>query len=120
MLSVHVDNIDDIAIIACEGRIVRSEAAFKLRDAVMSQQNMRTIVLDLSEAQALEGGGLGMLTALLRWASDHEIELKLFNPTPAVQSRLENYDLTHFDIASFDDMMALVSRAENERHTRAA
>jgi hypothetical protein len=33
----------------CEGRIVRSEAAFKLRRAVTSQRDVQTIVLDLSK-----------------------------------------------------------------------
>ncbi len=33
MLSVHIENIDELAVIECEGRIVRSEAAFKLREA---------------------------------------------------------------------------------------
>ena len=30
MLSVHSERIGEIAVIECEGRIVRSEAAFKL------------------------------------------------------------------------------------------
>jgi hypothetical protein len=29
MLSVHVENIGEIAVIECEGRIVRSDAAFR-------------------------------------------------------------------------------------------
>jgi hypothetical protein len=44
-----------------EGRIVQSEAAFKLRDAVTSQSDARTVVLELTEVHAIEGGGLGML-----------------------------------------------------------
>ena len=34
MLKLNIDNIGDLAIVECEGRIVQSEAAFKLRDAV--------------------------------------------------------------------------------------
>ena len=37
MLKLNIDNIGDLAIVECEGRIVQSEAAFKLRDAVTSQ-----------------------------------------------------------------------------------
>jgi anti-anti-sigma regulatory factor len=59
MLSVHSENIGDLAVVECEGRVVRSEAAFKLREAVTSQRDARTIVLDLSEVHAIEGGGLG-------------------------------------------------------------
>jgi anti-anti-sigma regulatory factor len=60
MLTVHIENIGDLTVIECEGRIVRSEAAFKLRDAVTLQSDSRIIVLDLSEVSAIEGGGLGM------------------------------------------------------------
>ena len=36
MLKLNVENIGDLAIVECEGRIVRSESAFKLRDVVTS------------------------------------------------------------------------------------
>ena len=49
MLRVRVENIGEMAVIECEGRIVRSEAAFKLREAVKSQRDARIVVLDLSE-----------------------------------------------------------------------
>jgi hypothetical protein len=58
------ENIGEMAVIECEGRIDRSEAAFKLREAVTSQRDARIIVLDLSEVFAIEGGGLGMLVFL--------------------------------------------------------
>jgi hypothetical protein len=38
MLSVYIENIGEMAVIECAGRIVRSEAAFKLREAVNSQR----------------------------------------------------------------------------------
>ena len=63
MLSVYIENIGDLAVVECEGRVVRSEAAFKLREAVTSQREARIIVLDLSDVRAIEGGGLGMLVA---------------------------------------------------------
>jgi anti-anti-sigma regulatory factor len=115
MLSVYIENIGDLAVVACEGRLVRSEAAFTLRDAVMSQQNARTIVLDLTEVYAVEGGGLGMLSVLQKWAQDHEIQLMLFNPTYSVKNRLEHNDVMRFDIGTFEEMMALLERAERQR-----
>jgi len=36
MLKLNVENLGDLAIVECEGRIVRSESAFKLRDVVTS------------------------------------------------------------------------------------
>ena len=52
---------------------MQSEAAFKLRDAVTSQSDVRTVVLELTEVHAIEGGGLGMLIYLQQWARDHGI-----------------------------------------------
>jgi anti-anti-sigma regulatory factor len=89
MLKLNIDNIGDLALVECEGRLVRSESAFKLRDAVTSQSDARTVVIELSEVRAIEGGGLGMLVFLQRWARDHDIRLKLFNPSKSVRERLK-------------------------------
>jgi anti-anti-sigma regulatory factor len=114
MLKVNIDNIGDLAIVECEGRIVQSEAAFKLRDAVTSQNQARTVVLELTEVRALEGGGLGMLIFLQRWACDHDIRLKLFNPSQSVRKRLARVSaLSDFDIPSLDEMMALLGSADS-------
>ena len=88
-MDLHIEKIGDLAVIECEGRVVRSEAAFKLRKAVTSLRDTRIIVLDLSEVRAMEGGGLGMLVFLQRWAYNHDIQFKLFNPTRSVLNRLE-------------------------------
>jgi len=120
MLSVHTENIGEMAIIECEGRIVRSEAALKLRQAVHSQSHVRIIVLDLSEVSAIEGGGLGMLMFLQRWAQDHDIRLKLFNPCQSVRDKLEHADSKRpFDIATLEEMMAILVWADS-RYARAA
>jgi hypothetical protein len=34
MLNVTVENIGELAVVECEGRIVQSESAYKLREAV--------------------------------------------------------------------------------------
>ena len=109
MLSIHTENIGETAIIECEGGIVGSEAALKLREGVTLQRGARIIVLDLSEVFAIEGGGLGMLVFLQRWAYDHDIRLKLFNPRQSVQDRLEHAKpMREFDTATLDEMMALL------------
>ena len=59
MPRVHIDTLGEMAIVECAGRFVRNDAAFKLRDAVTSQTNARVVVLDLTEMQAIGGGGLG-------------------------------------------------------------
>ena len=102
MPNVHVDNVGEMAIIECAGRFVRSEAAFKLRDAVTPQTDARVVVLDLTELHAIGGGALGMLVLLQRWARDHHIPLKLFNPSTPVMDKLKHVD---FEISTLEQMM---------------
>jgi anti-anti-sigma regulatory factor len=111
MPSVHIDNVGEMAIIECAGRFVRSDAAFKLRDAVTSQMEARVVVLDLTEMHAIGGGGLGMLVLLQRWAQDHDIRLKLFNPSRPVRDKLKHVD---FEIATLEQMMSLLSSVDSQ------
>lgn len=113
MLKISVENIGDLAIVECEGRIVQSNAAFELREAVTSQTDARTVVLDLFEVSAIEGGGLGMLVFLQRWAQDHDIRFKLFNPSNFVRDRLQKASsMSEFDIPTLHEMMALLAQAD--------
>ena len=111
MLQIHTDRVGDVAVVQCEGRLVRSDAAFRLRDEVISQVDARAIVLDLSEVNALEGGGLGMVIFLQRWGRDHDIQIKLFNPSAPVRSRLEQLEwIPEFEFASADAVSELLRR----------
>lgn len=113
MLSLNIDKIADLSVIECEGRIVGSEAAFKLRDVVTSQKDARVIVVDLSEVRAVEGRALGMLLFLQRWARDRNIRFKLFNPSRFVRARMDFVPLlSEFDIATLTEMMALLGQAD--------
>jgi anti-anti-sigma regulatory factor len=119
MLVVHIDKIGDLAIVECEGRVVRSEAAFQLHQAITSQRDARIIVLDLSEVSTIDGGGLGMLVFLRQWTYERDIRLKLYNPTETVRGRLERTNsIPDFDIATRDELVAFLARAAS--HTQAA
>jgi anti-anti-sigma regulatory factor len=121
MFDVYIENFGDLVVVECEGRIVRSDAAFMLRDAVTSQRDARIVVLDLSEVSAIEGGGLGMLVFLQRWAYDHDIRLKLFNPSHAVGERLERASsMQAFEVVTLDEMMALLDRGDSQREALAS
>jgi anti-anti-sigma factor len=109
---IHMDHIGEMAVVECQGRIVRSEAAFRLRDAVTSQADARVVVLDLSEVYALGSAGLEILVFLRRWAFEHDIQLKLFNPSRFVRHRIELATaMCEFEIASLHEMMALLARS---------
>jgi len=115
MFSLAIESVADVAVIRCEGRIVRSDAAYRLRDAVVSQIDSRAIVLDLTDVRAVEGGGLGMLVFLQRWTQDYGIQFKLFNPSRQVREKLKraasNLEL---DIASFHSVVALAIGDQNQ------
>ena len=113
MLALRIEKIGELAVVECKGRVVRSEAAVKLREAVTSLRNARIIVLDLSEVRAIEGGGLGMLLFLQRWACGHDIQFKLFNPTRSVRDRLRLVNsIGELDIATLHEMMDLLANAD--------
>ncbi len=111
MLKVSVENIGDLAIVECEGIIMQREAAFKLRQAVTSQDKARTVVLELTQLKAIEACGLDTLLYLQRWAQAHDVRLKLFNPCNCVRDKLrKSHSMSEFEIATLDEMMALLGR----------
>lgn len=114
MLAIHVENLSDLAVIECKGRIIRSDAVFKLRDVVQAQAASHVIALDLSEVEAISGGGLGMLALLERWTREHDIRLKLFCPSkPVLEGLAQNRSILNFEIASFHQMMSVLAHADS-------
>jgi anti-anti-sigma regulatory factor len=114
MLNVTVENIGELAVVECEGRIVRSESAYRLREAVTSQTDSRIVVLELSKVTAVGGGGLGLLVFLQRWTREHNIRFLLFNPSKSVQSRLKRArSIAEFYIPSVEEVRALLAYANN-------
>jgi anti-anti-sigma regulatory factor len=121
MLAIDVENLNDLTVIECKGRIVRSEEVFKLRDVVLSQAATRIIALDLSEVKAIGGGGLGMLAFLDRWAREHSIQFKLFSPSRAVlEGLVQNRSILNFEIASFHQMMRILAMQDDAQYGLAA
>ena len=63
------------------------------------------VVLDLSDVEMLDGGGLGMFVFLHRWTRDNGVQLKLVNPAPFVREMLDRTRLTClFNVSSIDDV----------------
>jgi ABC-type transporter Mla MlaB component len=113
MLAIRAENLGDLAVVECRGRIIRSDSVFKLRDFVQAQAPVRTIALDLSDVDAIDGGGLGMLAFLERWARERNIRLKLFCPSRAVLEGLaHNRSIMNFEIASFHEMMKILAESD--------
>lgn len=109
MFKVNIERIGDVAVVHCEGRVVQSAAAFRLRNAVTQQKDARVILLDLSEVRSFEGGGVGMLVFLQRWADDHSIQFKVFDPPAFVRERLEQVrSASKLEIAGMSEVLCLL------------
>jgi len=112
MLTVRVERAGDIAVLKTAGRIVRGNESV-LRTAVMSEKLARTIVLDLSDVETLDAGGLTLLVSLHRWAEGNRTHFKLVNPRPFVHEMLTRTHLACvFDISSFDHALAVLADCE--------
>jgi len=119
MLRISTENIGDMVVIECEGKISHNDA-FALRDTVLAQDIVHVLVLDLSEVNAVEGAGLDIMVSLQYWAQRHNIQFKVFNPSYSVRYRLEQARSMHaFEIASLPEVMGLLMQAQNQASLQA-
>jgi len=103
MLKVHTQKLGDISILCLQGRIAIGETMV-LRTAVLSQLNVRVLVLDLARVNGVDAHGLGMLLELRERTQSRRIEFRLVNVTRPVQQVFEITCLdTVFDISSEQD-----------------
>jgi anti-anti-sigma factor len=110
-MSFHIksEQTGDVAVLQCAGRVVRGEAIHFLKDSVTSLKEPRVVVLDLTEVEMIDGGGLGMLVFLHRWTRDNGIQLKLVNPSRFVREVLDRTRLSCvFNISSVDDAVEIL------------
>jgi anti-anti-sigma factor len=115
MLTVTSERAGDVVVVKCAGRIVRGQESI-LRNAVLSQKLARVFVLDLSDVDALDAGGITLLVALHRWTEENRVHLKLVNPRPFVYDMLTR---THmdcvFDISSLHHVISVIGGCESPR-----
>jgi len=119
MLTVDVEKSEDVTVVRCGGRIVRGQAIRMLRDTVISERETRIVVLDLSDVETIDAGGLAALVSLHHWTRSREIQLKLVNPSHFVREMLERTRLDQvFDISSLHDALTVLGsdRPHQLRH----
>ena len=105
---VKTEKTGDVVVLQCAGRMVRAEALSLLKDIVTRLSQLRVVVLDLSEVEMLDAGGLGMLVSLHNWACANGIQLKLVNPSKLVRQMLELTGLTSvLQISSVEDVIQI-------------
>lgn len=107
-LHIYTEQIGDVGMLQCAGRLVRGEALQLLKDAVTSLSRLRVVILYLSEIEMLDGGGLGMLVFLHNWSCANSIQLKIVNPSKLVREMLELTGLASvLHISSVDDVVEI-------------
>jgi anti-anti-sigma regulatory factor len=109
MFALHPEKIGEVAVIMCEGRMVNSDAVFKLRDTITRQKGIRAVLLDFSELESIGGGGVGMLVFLREWARYRGIQLWLFDPPSSVRQSLNHVpSAAGLKVASLDEVLELL------------
>ena len=119
MLILDVEKTGDVAVVRCSGRVVRGEAVRSLRNTVVSERDTRIVVLDLSEVEMIDAGGLTALVCLHHWSRSRGIQLKLVNPSHFVREVLDRTRLSEvFEISSFRDVLNILrgERPPDLRH----
>jgi anti-anti-sigma factor len=93
MLKVQSRNLGQVAFLCVQGQIVNGETE-TLRQAVQSQPDASTVVLDLSRVSIVDARGLGAMLELREQVQSKGIGFKLMNVSKLVGKVLE---VTHLD-----------------------
>lgn len=112
-LRYQVERIEDVAVVRCSGRMVRGAALDEFRRRLEQLERLRVLVLDLSEVQQLDAGGLGTLLLVRRAMAQNSTRLKLVDPPLFFRRLLEATHLTSvFEISSLKDALSILRPAQ--------
>jgi anti-anti-sigma factor len=105
MLRIHTKNFGSMVVICVQGRIVIGETK-ALRDAVISQSGIETLVIDLARVDLIDAAGFGALLELRAETRFRGIRIKLINVTQNVRQLLEITRLNAvFEVTSMSEVM---------------
>jgi len=112
-LRYRVERVEDVAVVRCSGRMVRGAALDEFRRRLEQLERLRVLVLDLSEVQQLDAGGLGTLLLVRRAMAQNSTRLKLVDPPLFFRRLLEATHLTSvFEISSLKDALSILRPAQ--------
>ena len=112
-LTYQIECLQDVAIVGCSGRLVRGAALDEFRCRLERMEHLRVLVLDLSNIEQLDAGGLGVLLLLRRWALQQKVQMKLVDPSPFVRRILVATHLNSvFEISSLEEALCILRTPE--------
>jgi len=110
-LKFQVECTNDVAVVNCSGRMVRGAALDALRRQIERLERIRVLVLDVSDVEQVDAGGLGTLVLIRRWAMRNAAKLKLVNPPAFFRRLLETTHLTDvFEISSLKEAICILRK----------
>ncbi len=113
-LKVQVERLQDVAVVSCSGRMVRGAALDEFQRRIEQIEPVRVLVLDVSEVDHLDAGGLGTLLQVRRWATRNSAKVKLVNPPVFFRRLLEATHLaTVFEISSLKEALCILRSKES-------
>jgi anti-anti-sigma factor len=108
-LRYQIECSQDVAVVRCSGRLVRGAALDEFWRRMERLEGLRVVILDLSDVEHIDAGGLSALLLLRRWALHQSVGVKLVNPSPFVRRVLEATRLTAvFEIASLEEALCIL------------
>ena len=119
MLDLTTQNLGDVAVLHCAGRMTAGSDAGLRNAVVLSQASV--VVLDLAGVNVMDAAGLGTLVDLRARAQTAGKLFKLMNLTPRVESLLRLTRLKPaFEVCSLREMLDLICRAAHPLRAAAA
>lgn len=112
-LQYQIERIEDVAVVRCSGRMVRGAALDAFRRRIEQLDRLRVLVLDLSEIQQIDAGGLGTLLLVRRWATQSSTRVTLVDPPVFFRRLLEATHLSSvFEVSSLKDALSILRPAQ--------
>ena len=112
-LKFQVECLQDVAVVNCSGRMVRGAALDEFRRRIEQLDRVRVLVLDVSEVEQLDAGGLGTLLLVRRWTTRNGAKMKLVNPPVFFRELLEATHLAPlFEISSLKEAICILRAKE--------
>ncbi|MFZ1917113.1 MAG: STAS domain-containing protein [Terriglobales bacterium] len=112
-LQYQIERIEDVAVVRCSGRMVRGAALDGFRRRIEQLDRLRVLVLDLSEIQQIDAGGLGTLLLVRRGSTKNSTRLSLVDPPVFFRRLLEATHLSSvFEISSLKDALSILQPAQ--------